>query len=186
MEHPEDVTRLLDAWTKGDADAKERVFPILYEELKRLARAQLWGERADHTLDTTAVVHEAYLRLARLEEIEWRDRSHFFAAAAGAMRRVLIDYATMRNAAKRGGGRQPIPLDHAPPIGVEQARELLALDEALERLERLDARKARVVECRFFAGLTVEETAEALDVSPVTVRRDWTTARAWLNRELSA
>jgi len=182
---PDDVTELLEAWTGGDAEAKERVFPLVYKELKQLAHGQLGRERPDHTLNTTGLVHEAYLKLARLDAIDWRDRAHFFAAAAGAMRRILIDYATTRNAQKRGGGAQAIPLFEGLSIGGNDAEDLLALDEALERLELRSPRQVRVTECRFFAGLTIEETAEALDVSPITVRRDWNTARAWLNRELS-
>jgi RNA polymerase sigma factor (TIGR02999 family) len=184
MVEPGEVTRLLAAASAGDADALKRLIPLVYDELRRLAHRQLAGERRDHTLNTGALVHEAYLKLAGLDRIEWGDRAHFFGIAAGAMRRILIDYAVRRRAAKRGGGRRYEPLDRVTVAVEERAEELIALDEALERLQALDARQAKVVEWRFFAGMSIEETAAALDVSPATVKRDWITARAWLNREL--
>lgn len=162
----------------------DRLFPLAYQELRRLAHGKLRGERAGHTLDTTALVHEAYLRLARLNRIDWQNRTHVLALAAQAMRRVLVDYAERRNAQKREGGRTRVPLDGLSIAVDDDAVHFLDLDEALERLEALDARQCRVVECRFFAGLTIEETAEALGVSAATVKRDWTHARAWLNRAL--
>jgi RNA polymerase sigma factor (TIGR02999 family) len=162
----------------------DRLVPLVYDELRRIAHRQLRGERSDHTLDTAALVHEAYLKLNQLERIEWRDRSHFLAAAAGAMRRILIDYAVARNAAKRGGERQRIPLEDVTILAGDRAEELLALDEALQRLAAHSERAARIVECRFFGGMSIEDTAEVLEISPATVKREWTLARAWLNRDL--
>jgi RNA polymerase sigma factor (TIGR02999 family) len=185
MSQSADVTALLEAAGGGDRQAFDRVVPLVYDELHRIARRQLGGEHPDHTLNTSALVHEAYLRLVGLDHIEWRGRSHFFAAAAGAMRRILIDHANHRRALKRGGGDTPLTL-----AGIEigtngSLDDLIELDRALERLGELDERQARVVECRFFAGMTIEETAEVLDIGAMTVKRDWTAARAWLNRELS-
>jgi RNA polymerase sigma factor (TIGR02999 family) len=162
----------------------ERLVPMVYDELRRIAHRQLRGERSDHTLDTTGLVHEAYLKLSRLERIEWRDRGHFLAAAAGVMRRVLVDYAVARKAGKRGNGRQRVPLDEVLILADDRAEELLALDEALERLAGESGRAARIVEWRFFAGMSVEETADVLGISPATVKREWALARAWLTREL--
>ena len=186
---PGDVTAHLHAWAGGDAAALDALVPLVYEELERLAHRQLRRERSDHTLDTSGLVHEAYTRLVRLDRIEWTDRAHFLALAAQAMRRVLINYAESRRAQKRGGGQQPVSLDASPrqvasPTATD-LNDLLALDAALMRLAELDDRQARVVECRFFGGMTVEETASVLEISPATVKRDWTLARAWLNRELS-
>ena len=164
----------------------DEFFPVVYEELRRIAHRELRHERTGHTLGTTALVHEAYLRLAHLDRIRWKSRAHFLAVAAQAMRRVLVDYAVARRAQKRGGGHVPDSLDDAVAIAGERSEELLALDEALQRLQSLDEQHARIVECRFFGGMSIEETAEALGVSPATVKRGWTMARAWLNRELSA
>lgn len=169
----------------------DEVFPLVYAELQRIARRQLGMERPDHTLETSALVHEAYIKLVGLDRIEWRGRSHFFAAAAGAMRRILIDHAEKRRTLKRGGDRRRVPLEAVDlPAGARLddrgLDDLLALDRALGRLRQLDERQARVVECRFFAGMSIDEVAEALDVAPATVKRDWTAARAWLNRELGA
>jgi len=182
-----EVTHLLALASRGDRDAVDRLVPILYDELRRIAHVRMRGERTGHTLETTALVHEAYLELAGLNQMEWRDRAHFLALAARAMRRVLIDHAVARNAQKRDGRLRAIPLDEAIDLAVvagQRADELLALDDALERLAAVSERQARVVECRFFAGMSVEETAEALGTSPATVKRDWTVARAWLHREL--
>ena len=184
-----DVTRLLAQASHGDAGAVDRLVPILYEELRRLAHLRMRGERPGHTLGTTALVHEAYLDLAGLDRMTWRDRAHFLAVAARAMRRVLIDHAESRDAQKRGGGQRAITLDEEAELvlgGGSRADELLALDEALVRLAAVSERQCRVVECRFFAGMTVEETAEALHTSPATVKREWTVARAWLHRELDS
>ena len=159
--------------------------PELYDELRRIAHRRLRAERDDHTLSTTALVHEAYLKLARLERLEWRNRAQFCAEAARAMRRILIDYAEARRARKRGGALTQVELDDALAMTGEDAGQLLALHEALDALERELPRHARVVECRFFAGMTVAEIGEALDLSPATVKRDWQLARAWLNRALA-
>ena len=166
---------------EGEVD---RLLPMVYDELRRIAHRQLRGERGDHTLDTTGLVHEAYLKLSRLDRIEWRDRSHFLVVAAGAMRRILVDYAVARKTEKRGGGRQRVPIEQVLILADDRAEELLALDEALQRLAVESERAARIVEWRFFAGMTVEETAEVLEISPATVKREWVLARAWLNREL--
>jgi RNA polymerase sigma factor (TIGR02999 family) len=166
----------------------EELFPLVYNELRRMAARKLRGERDGHTLCTTALVHEAWLELTRLNRIRWQNRAHFLAMAAQAMRRILIDYAVARGRQKRGGGQTLESLGDDDALAVADARggELLALDEALERLQAMNERHARVVECRFFGGMSVEETAEALSVSPATVKREWAAARAWLNRELQA
>lgn len=162
----------------------DRLFPLAYAELRRIARRRLRDERAGHTLDTTALVHEAYLKLTKLERIHWRGRTHVLAIAAQAMRRILVDHAERRSATKRGGDHARVPLAGLTIVVDDRAEDLLLLNDALERLEAVDARQCRVVECRFFAGMGIEETAEALGVSPATVKRDWTHARAWLNRAL--
>jgi len=165
----------------------EDMFPLVYDELRRIAARAMRGERSDHTLCTTALVNEAWLELSKLTRMQWQNRSHFLAIAAQAMRRVLIDYAVARRSLKRGGGQTLQPLDaDAVAVVAAQADDMLALDEALQRLTAMNERHARIVECRFFGGMSVEETAEALDVSPATVKREWATARAWLNRELRA
>jgi len=162
------------------------LLPLVYGELKRVAARQLRRERPDHTLSATALVHEAWLELSNLDRIKWQNRDHYLALAAQAMRRVLIDHAVARRAQKRGGGRQPETLDGDPLLLVEsRAEELLDLDHALERLGGVDERQVRIVECRFFGGMSIDETAAALQLSPATVKREWTLARAWLNRELS-
>ena len=162
------------------------LLPLVYGELKRIAARQLRRERPDHTLSATALVHEAWLELSNLDRIRWQNRHHYLALAAQAMRRVLIDHAVARRAQKRGGGQHVDTLDGDPMLLVEsRAEELLDLDHALERLAVVDERQVRIVECRFFGGMSIEETAEALQLSPATVKREWTLARAWLNRELS-
>ena len=190
--NPEDqqaITEALCGLRNGAPDAMDRLAPLVYEQLKLIARRQLRAEPVGHTLSTTALVHEAYLKLVDQTRAEWQDRGHFFAVASGAMRRILVDYARRYRAERRGGGdngkpARPIPLDDAEiPVG-ERAEALVALDEALERLARFDDRQARVVECRFFGGLTEEETAMALGISQRTVAREWVTARGWLYREL--
>ena len=168
----------------GDREALDRLLPLVYDELRRIARRELRRERSDHTLTTTALVHEAYLTLVDQSRARPGDRVRFFAVAATAMRRVLIEYARRRRAAKRGGGERPLSLDETAVAATDSAERLLALDDALTRLAALDARQARVVECRYFGGLTEEETAEALGVTARTVRRDWVKAKGWLYREL--
>jgi RNA polymerase sigma factor (TIGR02999 family) len=184
MDTSKTVTRLLVELSDGNEAAMDELMPIVYDELRQIARGQLRGERSDHTLNTTALVHEAYLKLVRLDRIQWQNRAQFFGIAAQAMRRILINYAVKRNAQKRGGGTPDVPLDDAVVMSPAQATELIALNDALEQLEALSPRQGRVVECRFFAGMTIGETAAALDVSPATVKRDWTAARAWLNNAL--
>ena len=168
----------------GAGSGLDELFPVVYEELKRVAHRHLRGERPGHTLGTTALVHEAYLEMAKLDHLRWPGRVYTLAAASRAMRRILIDYAVARRAQKRGGGVEAEALDDAVAMAISRGDELLALDEALDRLAGVNERYGRVVECRFFGGMSVEETAEALGTSPATVKRDWTMARAWLNREL--
>ncbi len=182
---PDDVTRLLVAHGEGDRDALHRLMPLVYEELHRLAHRHRLGERAGHTLGTTGLVHEAYLKLVRLDRIQWQNRAQFFALAAQAMRRVLVDHAVRRKALKRGGGVAPQELEESF-LSDQQADDVLHLDEALRNLEALDERQFRVVECRFFGGLTIEETADVLGTSTATVKRDWNVARAWLNLALTS
>jgi len=188
-EDPEAITEALYALRNGVPDAMDRLAPLVYEQLKRIARRQLRAEPAGHTLSTTALVHEAYLKLVDQTRAEWQDRGHFYAVASGAMRRILVDYARRYRAARRGGGDdgapvRPISLDATEIPVDERADALVALDEALERLGRFDERQSRVVECRFFGGLTEEETGAALGISQRTVAREWVTARGWLYQEL--
>jgi RNA polymerase sigma factor (TIGR02999 family) len=182
---PHEITRLLGEWSKGDRAALERLTPLVHAELRRIARRQMGRERAGHTLQATALINEAYLRLAGQEGFEWRDRLHFFAVCAQIMRHVLIDHARARARDKRGGDAVQISLAAAGLVAEERSSELLALDEALRALEEVDAQKARLVELRYFAGLTIEETAEVLGVAPITVRREERRARAWLHRMMS-
>ena len=188
----ESITALIRAWTDGDQTALERLTPLVYEELRRTARRYMRNERLGHTLQTTALVHEAYLHLMGGKDAGWHDRAHFFAAAAQIMRRILVDLARAHGAQKRGGGLEHIDHsagfnpDEIPAPGTDRSIELVALDDALMRLEKIDGRKAKVVELRFFGGLSVEETATALKLSPQSVMRDWRLARAWLARELRA
>lgn len=186
MSRTDDVTALLRASTDGDREALDALLPIVYEDLRRMAHRRLRMERTGHTLGTTGLLHETYLKLVKIDRIRYRDRAHFFAIAARAMRWVLVSYANRRKTTKRGGGLREVPLDDAVAVARERSEELLALEEALRRLETEDPRPVRVVECRFFGGMSIEETAEALGVSPATVKRDWTVARAWLHRELSS
>jgi RNA polymerase sigma factor (TIGR02999 family) len=180
----DDVTGLLRAWTGGDAQALERLTPLVYRELHRRAHWHMARERVGATLQTTALVNEIYVRMVGLKGVSWRDRTHFFALASRLIRRVLIDAARARRADKRGAGASPVPLDDAV-VSIERAGDLVALDDALTALAAFDARKSRVVELRFFGGMSVEETAEVLGVSPETVKRDWRLAKAWLRREMS-
>jgi RNA polymerase sigma factor (TIGR02999 family) len=180
-----EITRLLSDWAGGDREALERLTPLVHAELRRIARRQMGGERQGHTLQATALVNEAYLRLAGQDGFEWRDRSHFYAVCAQVMRHVLIDHARAHARDKRGGGALHVELNEAALMGGEGASELVALDEALRELEEVDPQKGRVVELRYFAGLSIEETAEVLNISPTTVRREWRRAKAWLYRALA-
>src|SRR5271154_542351 len=180
----DDVSALLRAWSGGDTGALERLTPIVYDELRRLARRYMKRERPGHSLQTTALVNEAYVRLVDYKRMEWQSRAHFFAASAQVMRRILVEHARRHNL-KRGGGVPHLSLDAAAVVGGNRSADLVALDDAMSALARLDSRKVQVVEMRFFGGLSVEETAEVLKVSPVTVMRDWNTAKGWLYRELT-
>jgi RNA polymerase sigma-70 factor, ECF subfamily len=184
-QEPADITQLLKDVREGSPDAEARLMPLVYEELHRIAHAYMRKERPDHTLQTTALVHEAYLKLIGVREVDWVDRSHFFAVAAQLMRRILVDYARARRASKRGGALQMMPLDGAMPISDESLEFILSIHEALDRLAEFDARQARVVELRFFAGLSVDETARVIGVSSRTIKRDWDLAQSWLYKELS-
>lgn len=175
---------MLRAWGAGDRDALDRLTPMVYDELRRLARRYLTRERPGHSLQATALVNEAYLRLVDYKQMQWNDRSHFFAVSGQLMRRILVEHARRHNL-KRGGDVQRVALEESAMVGAGRPAGLLALDYALNELARLDARKAQVVEMRFFAGLSVDEIAEVLKVSPITVMRDWSTAKAWLYRELT-
>jgi RNA polymerase sigma factor (TIGR02999 family) len=183
-----ELTALLKAWSRGDETALERLTPLVYEELRQLARRHIRQERAGQSLQQTALVNEAYLRLVEVAGIDWQNRTHFFSVSSRVMRRVLVDAARSRAAQKRGGGVKradsEIELDQLPARGSDRAAELCALDDALDALARMDPRRAQVIELRFFGGLSVEETAYVLNVSPQTVMRDWKLARAWLTREL--
>jgi RNA polymerase sigma-70 factor, ECF subfamily len=180
----DDVSRLLRAWSDGDQRALEGLTPIVYAELRRLAHRYMRRERRGHSLQTTALVNEAYLRLVDYRRMQWQNRAHFFAVSAQLMRRILVEHARRHNV-KRGRGVQRVSLEDAVLVGGDPGADLVALDDALNALARVDPRKARVVEMRFFAGLSVEETALVLKVSPVTVRRDWSSAKIWLYRELT-
>ena len=179
-----DVTQLLLAWNRGDQSALEKLIPLVHDELHRLARRYMRRERAGHTLQTTALVNEAYLRLIDADNVHWQNRAHFFAISAQLMRRILVDFARSRNYAKRGGAAHRVSLDEARDLAGERGSDLVALDDALSGLARVDERKSRVVELRFFGGMSVEETAEVLQVSPETIMRDWKFAKVWLLREM--
>lgn len=185
-EIPSDVTHLLGRLRGGDDGVLDELLTAVYDELRRIASNQLYGERDDHPFRTTELVHEAYEKLVDHHAVDWEDRQHFFAVAARAMRQVLVDHARRRTADKRGGAAVPVPLDRAVGGATAGPDEVVAVNDLLDRLARRDARMARVVECRFFAGYTIAETADVLGVSRSTVNRDWRAARAWLNRELSA
>ena len=180
-----EVTGLLLAWSQGEQTALEQLVPLVYAELRRIAHRYLGGERPGHALETTELVNEAYLRLIDARQVDWQNRAHFFAISAKLMRRILVDSARSRNYLKRGGGALNVSLDEALTLSTERDQELVALDEALNSLSLMDARKGQVVEMRFFGGLSVEETAEVLKVSADTIRRDWKFAKVWLAREIS-
>lgn len=181
---PQNVTVLLQQWRGGDSQALDQLMPVVYDELRRLAARCLYAERPGHTLRATALVHEAYMRLVGAE-IGWQDRAHFYAVAARVLRRILVEYARSHNRQKRGGGEELVPLDEAVVVGPEATSTVLHLDEALQRLATLDRRKSEVVQLLFFGGLTYDETAAALDISPATVHRELKLAKAWLHREMA-
>jgi RNA polymerase sigma factor (TIGR02999 family) len=197
MDQPHDLTIILKEASDGDREAMGRIVSLVYSELRAIARRQHAGEQAGHSLNTTGIVHEAYLKLVKLDRISWKNREQFFAIAARSVRQILVDHARKRKAAKRGGDLPVLSLDNTPDnaeteylnlaatLADGQVDELLELDIALQGLEAMNERHARIVECRFFTGLTIEETAQAVGVSPATVKREWILARAWLNRELS-
>jgi RNA polymerase sigma-70 factor, ECF subfamily len=180
----QEITQLLLAWSDGDQAALEKLTPLVYAELHRLAKGYMFGERPGNTLQTTALINEAYLRLIDWKNVHWQSRAHFFGVAAQLMRRILVDFARARHYAKRGGAAQHVSLDEAVTIREDRSAEIIALDEALKSLAEIDPRKSQVVELRFFGGLSAKETAEALKVSQRTVEREWNSARAWLYREL--
>lgn len=183
---PTNVTQLLIGWGKGDKEALDQLVPIVYEELRRQAARYLRRERVGHTLQTTALIHEAYLRLVDQKNVEWQNRAQFFGIAAQLMRRILVDHARTKKRAKRGGSDIRVSLGEADAFVKAQELDVVALNEALERLEQIDEQQSKIVELRFFSGLTVEETAAVLNISPATVKRDWSMAKAWLHREISS
>ena len=182
---PPEITELLLRWKGGDADALDHLTQLIYPELRRMARQYMGRERPTHTLQTSALINEAYLRLVDQQATHWHDRLHFFAVAAQIMRHILIDHARRRHFAKHGAGAPHVPLDETAVIYQERAAEFVALDDALRRLAEFDARKSQIVELKFFGGLTVEEVAEVLNLSPVTIKREWRAAKAWLHLEIS-
>ena len=179
-----DVTQLLKAWSGGDQQALNELMPTLYAEIRKLAGSYLRRERPDHTLQATALVNEAYMRLVDQRAVQWQNRAHFFGIAAQIMRRILVDHARMQKAEKRGSGQNPILLDEALEVAAERQLDFVAVDDALKTLAELDSRQAQIVELRFFGGLSIEETAEVTKLSPATIKREWASARAWLRREL--
>ena len=184
MSSTQEITQLLQQWTDGNEEASEKLLPLLYAELRRMAQRYMRQERPDHTLQTTALINEAYLRLVDWRNVRWQNRAHFFAVCAQVMRRILVDFARSRKYLKRGAGLHLLSLDEVPEVSLHRASEIIALDDALQRLAEIDPRKSRIVELRFFAGLTIEETAEVLGISEATVKRDWLVAKAWLRREM--
>lgn len=182
---PQEITQLLLSWSKGDEAALDQLIPLVYPELRKLARRYMNRENPEHTLQTSALINEAYLRLVDQQAVEWQDRAHFFAVAAQVMRHILIDHARSHLYGKRGAGAQHVPLDEVAVVSQERATELVALDDSLMSLAKIDERKGKIVELRFFGGLSVEETAEAMSLSPATVMREWRVAKAWLHREIS-
>ena len=187
LQKSQEITRILQEWSNGKQEALDALLPLVYDELHQQASRYLRRERAGHTLQTTALIHETYLKLIDQREVNWQNRAHFFGVAAQAMRRILVDYAKARHRAKRGGIGENLPLEEAVTLAVSDERsvDLEALDEALTRLAELDERQARIVELRYFSGLSIEETAEVLHISPATVKTDWKSAKAWLYQEIS-
>jgi RNA polymerase sigma factor (TIGR02999 family) len=181
----QEITRLLRCWSDGDEEALEKLTPVLYKELHRMAHRYMRQERPNHTLQTTALINEAYLRLIDWKNVRWQNRAQFFGVSAQLMRKILVDFARSRNYAKRGAGARVISLEDVPCVSRDRPREILALDDALQRLADIDPRKSQIVELRFFGGLSLEETAEVLKVSSRTIRRDWDLAKAWISREMS-
>lgn len=182
---PQEITQLLLSWSKGDKAALDQLVPLVYPELRKLARRYMGRENPGHTLQTSALINEAYLKLIDRQHVEWQDRAHFFAVSAQVMRHILIDHARSHRYGKRGAGAQHLALDEAAVVCEERAAELVALDDALTSLAKIDERKSKIVELRFFGGLSVDETAEVMKVSAVTIMRDWRAAKAWLYREIS-
>ena len=182
----QNVTQLLIGWSNGDREALDALLPVVYEELRKQAANYLRRERVGHTLQTTALIHEAYLKLVDQKNVHWQNRAHFFGIAAQLMRRILVDHARTKKRAKRGGSNIRVSFNEANVLAPSQNLDIVALDEALERLSEIDEQQSRIVELRFFSGLTVEETAAVLAISPATVKRDWSMAKAWLHREISA
>jgi RNA polymerase sigma-70 factor (ECF subfamily) len=182
---PQNVTQLLIAWNGGDKQALDKLLPVVYDELRRQAAGYLRRERPGHTLQTTALIHEAYLRLIDQKSVQWQNRAQFFGIAAQMMRRILVDHARTKHRAKRGGSDIRVSLTDATPVTKDPDLNLVELDEALNRLEKIDPQQSKIVELRFFSGLNVEETAAALQISPATVKRNWKVAKAWLHREIS-
>lgn len=182
---PQNITQLLIGWSKGDKEALDELLPLVYDELHRQATRYLRHERVGHTLQTTALIHEAFLKLVDQKNVHWQNRAHFFGIAAQLMRRILVDHARTKKRAKRGGSDVRVSLSRANVLAKGQDLDIVTLDEALDRLAQIDEQQSKIVELRFFSGLTVEETAEVLGISPTTVKRDWSMARAWLHREIS-
>jgi RNA polymerase sigma-70 factor (ECF subfamily) len=186
MPASEEITQLLQGWSEGDEQALEKLTPLLYKELHRMAHRYMRQERPGHTLQTTALINEAYLRLIGWKNIRWQNRAQFFGVSAQLMRKILVDFARSRNYAKRGAGARVVSLEDAPAVGPDRARDILTLDEALHRLAAIDSRKSQIVELRFFGGLSLEETADVLKLSSRTIRREWELAKVWLAREMNA
>jgi RNA polymerase sigma-70 factor (ECF subfamily) len=182
---PEKITQLLMNWSWGDKAALDQLVPLVYPELRRLAKRHMGRESPEHTLQTSALINEAYLKLVDQQNVQWQNRAHFFAVAAQVMRHILVDHARSRNYAKRGGGAPKLPLDEAVALTERRAAQLIALDDALTDLAALDARKSQIIELRFFGGLSLEETAEVMNISPSTVQREWRAAKAWLHNTMS-
>jgi RNA polymerase sigma factor (TIGR02999 family) len=182
---PQEITQLLMNWSQGDKDALDQLVALVYPELRRLAKRHMGRENSAHTLQTSALINEAYLKLVDQQNIRWQNRAHFFAVAAQVMRHILVDHARTRNYAKRGGGAHKLPLDEAVTLTEQRAGELIALDDALRDLAALDQRRSQIIELRFFGGLTLEETAEVMELSPSTVQREWRAAKAWLHHTMS-
>lgn len=180
----ENVTQMLLAFSEGDRSAMDKLLPVIYEELHRLASHYMRRQPSEHTLNTTALIHEAYLKLIDQKQVQWQNRAHFFGVASQAMRHILVDYARSKHAFKRGGARQKVSLDGVALVAEDRSEEWLNIDSALKKLEKIDPRQGKIVELRYFTGLTIDETAAVLEISPATVKREWTMAKAWLAREL--